>query len=73
MNLWTALEPSQLITLSIIVPLIGAALVVATGKNPNLRETVTITTAVLLFSIVLGMADNVLSGIGMVNTSELPA
>lgn len=68
MNLWTAFEPSQLITLSIIVPLIGAALVVATGKNPNVRETVTITTAVVLFTIVLGITDNVLNGVAMANT-----
>lgn len=57
MNLWQGVEPSQLITLSILVPLFGALLVLATGKSPNLRETVTLTTAALLFSLVLAIAD----------------
>ena len=48
----TALDPSQLINLSIVVPLVGAILVVATGKSPNLRETITIATAVILFTLV---------------------
>lgn len=55
MNLWQGVEPSSLILLSIIVPLIGAALIVATGKTPNLREAVTLSTAILLFSIVLSI------------------
>ena len=37
MNLWQGLEPSQLITLSIVVPMMGSLLVAATGKTPNLR------------------------------------
>lgn len=58
MNIWSALEPSQLINLSIIVPLIGAVLVILLGKYPNLREASSITTAILLFTIVLGITDN---------------
>ena len=57
MNLWQGLDPSQLIGLSILIPLIGALLVVATGKIPNLREAVTLTTAGLLFTIVLAITD----------------
>lgn len=58
MNLWQGVvEPSQLITLSILIPFVGSLLVIATGKNPNLRETVTLTTAVLLFSVVLAITD----------------
>lgn len=68
MNLWTALDPSQLISLSIIVPLIGATLIVATGKSPNLRETITIGTAVLLFTLVLGITENVLNEVKMTAT-----
>ncbi|GAA3916065.1 monovalent cation/H+ antiporter subunit D family protein [Litoribacillus peritrichatus] len=62
MNLWQGVEPSQLITLSILVPFIGALLVIATGKIPNLRETVTLTTAVVLFSIVLAITDYTFQG-----------
>lgn len=68
MNLWSALDPSELINLSIIIPLIGAALVVITGKNPNLREAVTISTAVILFSVVLSITDNVFNNVAMVTT-----
>ena len=57
MNLWQGVEPAQLISLSIIVPFIGALLVIATGKIPNLREAVTLTTATILFTIVLAITD----------------
>ena len=58
MNIWSALEPSQLINLSILVPLIGAILVILLGNKPNLREAASISTAVVLFTIVLTIADN---------------
>ncbi|WP_101760516.1 monovalent cation/H+ antiporter subunit D family protein [Oceanicoccus sp. KOV_DT_Chl] len=63
MNLWHGVEPSQLISLSILVPLVGALLVVATGKIPNLREAVTLTTATILFSIVLAITDYTFQGV----------
>lgn len=63
MNIWQGIEPSQLIILSILVPLIGSLLVIATGKQPNLREAVTLTTATLLLSIVLAITDNVFQGV----------
>lgn len=62
MNLWQGLEPSQLISLSIIVPFIGALLVIACGKIPNLREAVTLTTATVLFTLVLAITDYTLQG-----------
>lgn len=65
MNLWQGVEPSQLIGLSILVPFIGALLVIATGKIPNLREAVTLITATILFSIVLAIADNTFQGVEM--------
>lgn len=65
MNLWQGVEPSQLISLSIVVPLIGALLVIATGKIPNLREAVTLTTAAILFSIVLAITDYTFQGVEM--------
>jgi multicomponent Na+:H+ antiporter subunit D len=49
---WSELEPSALINLAIIIPLIGAFLVLVCGKSPNLRETASIATAVVLFSVI---------------------
>ena len=63
MNIWQWLEPSQLITLSILVPFVGALIVIATGKYPNLREAVTLTTATILFTIVLAITDYTFKGV----------
>jgi multicomponent Na+:H+ antiporter subunit D len=41
------------LALSLLIPFVGSILIALTGKNPNLRETVTLTTAVLLFADVL--------------------
>ena len=72
MNLWQAVEPSNLIALSILVPFVGALLVVATGRWPNLREAVTLTTAVVLFSIVLAITDYTFRGVELTqNVVEL--
>ncbi len=65
MNLWQGIEPSQLISLAILVPFIGALLVIATGKIPNLREAVTLTTALILFSIVLAITDLTFQGVAL--------
>ena len=65
MNLWQGVEPSQLISLSILIPFIGALLVVASGKSPNLREAVTLITATILFSIVLAITDYTFQGVEM--------
>ena len=63
MNLWQWLEPSQLIALSIVLPFVGALLVIATGKYPNLRESVTLVTATVLFTVVLAITDNIFKGV----------
>ncbi|WP_286235472.1 monovalent cation/H+ antiporter subunit D family protein [Thalassotalea sediminis] len=63
MNLWQNLEPSQLIGLSILIPFIGALLVVAAGKYPNVRETITLITATILFTVVLAITDYTFQGI----------
>ena len=68
MNLWSALEPSQLINLTIIVPLIGALLVVLLGKQPNIREAASIGTAVTLFTLVLAIVDNTFAQVEMATT-----
>lgn len=63
MMLWQHFEPSTLVALAILIPFVGSLLVIAAGKYPNLRETVTLATAVTLFSIVLTIADNTYQGI----------
>ena len=62
MNIWSTLDGSTLINLSILIPLIGAGLVIATGKFPNLREAITLTTALLLLSIVLTITHHEFDG-----------
>jgi multicomponent Na+:H+ antiporter subunit D len=44
---------ATLLTLTLLIPLAGTILIGLTGRNPNLREGVTLTTAVLLFAVVL--------------------
>lgn len=47
---------------ALLLPLLGALGIALAGKWPNLRESVTIVTAVLLFGSVLKLLDPVLSG-----------
>ena len=42
--------------LALFVPLLGALLIVLTGSRPNLREAVTLVTAVTLFALVMRIA-----------------
>jgi multicomponent Na+:H+ antiporter subunit D len=42
--------------LALFVPLLGAFLIVLTGSRPNLREAVTLVTAVILFGLVIRIA-----------------
>jgi multicomponent Na+:H+ antiporter subunit D len=65
MNLWQNVDPSQLIVLSIIVPLVGALLVIITGKSPNLREAVTLAISAILFSVVLAITDLIFQGVAL--------
>lgn len=65
MNVWSAIEPSQLINFTILVPLVGAALVVMLGKYPNFREAASIATSVILFTLVLAIADNTFNQVNM--------
>ncbi|MDX1483978.1 MAG: monovalent cation/H+ antiporter subunit D family protein [Alphaproteobacteria bacterium] len=41
------------LALSLVIPAVGAVLIALTGRHPNLRESVTLTTAVVLFADVL--------------------
>lgn len=48
--------------LAVLVPLVGAALVMANSKRPNLREACSLGAAVALFGVVLSMIPDVLAG-----------
>ena len=48
--------------LAILAPLLGAGLVMATGKRPNVRETCSFLAAVTLFGIVASLVPAVLAG-----------
>jgi len=55
-------SPEGLIVLALLVPLAGALLIPLFRAHPNLRETVTLTAAAMLFLVVLGLLNTVLSG-----------
>ena len=55
-----SMETALLATL--LLPLVGMVLIWLTGNSPNLRETVTLVTAVSLFAIVLALLDAVMAG-----------
>ena len=65
---WNALEASTLINLAIALPLVGAALVLLTGKIPNLREAVSIITAVMLFTVVIEITERIFAGDSLATT-----
>ncbi|OIQ46109.1 MAG: cation:proton antiporter [Gammaproteobacteria bacterium MedPE] len=65
MNIWSDISPDQLINIAIILPLIGAALVILLGKYPNIRETASLAIATLLFTVVLSITDNTFAQIPM--------
>ena len=52
----------DLILLAMAIPLIGAVLIVLAGRQPNLREVVTLATAVSLFAVVVSLVSGVFHG-----------
>ncbi len=48
--------------LAILAPLLGAGLVMATGKRPNVRETCSFLAAATLFVLTASMISDVLAG-----------
>ena len=56
------MTPEQVIPLALLVPLLGAVGIALTGKSPNLRETVTLTTAAITFALVASIFDDVMAG-----------
>jgi multicomponent Na+:H+ antiporter subunit D len=55
---------SPLLLWSVLVPSIGAVLIALTGRWPNIREGVTLCTAVILFGVVLLVLDDMDAGLG---------
>lgn len=56
------MTPSALIAAALLLPAAGAAGIALAGRWPNLRESVTLAAAVLLFAAVLGLLPAVLTG-----------
>lgn len=48
--------------LAIIAPLLGAGLIMITGKRPNVREAVSLLSALVLFGTVMSLVPNVVAG-----------
>ncbi len=53
---------AQLIAAAVLVPALGAVGIALTGRWPNLRESVTLATAALLFACVLALLPQVMAG-----------
>ncbi len=53
---------AQLIAAAILLPVLGAIGIALAGRRPNLREAVTLVTAVLLFACVLALLPQVMAG-----------
>ncbi len=56
------LTPEQAIAAALVVPLVGALLIALAGRMPNLREGITLVTALALLSCVLSLLPVVLGG-----------
>jgi len=58
----TSFSPDQALLLAIVLPLIGAVLIMLSDKSPNRREFVTLATGALLFADVLYLLVSYLEG-----------
>jgi multicomponent Na+:H+ antiporter subunit D len=56
------MTPGTAMLLALLVPIAGALLIWLTGSRPNLREAVTLITALLLFALVLSVLPEVIAG-----------
>ena len=54
--------PSTLILAALVIPPIGACLIALAGRWPNLRESVTLATAFILFLAVVALLPLVMAG-----------
>jgi multicomponent Na+:H+ antiporter subunit D len=51
-----------MLQLSIVIPLVATFGIIVTGKNPNIREAVTITASIILLYIVITLYQSIISG-----------
>ena len=56
------MNPTEAMIVALLVPVAGAVLIALVGRWPNLRETVTLVTALLLFAAVVQIAPEVMAG-----------
>lgn len=56
------MSTEALLQLAVLLPLIGAGLIVVTGRHPNLREAVTLGTACALVAVVAAIVSAVIDG-----------
>ena len=56
------MSPETAVWLAPAIPLAGAPLIALAGRNPNLREAITLITATLLFLVVLQLVPEVMAG-----------
>jgi len=56
------MSAAQLIATAVLLPAAGAVGIAVSGRRPNVRETVTLASAVSLFACVLGLLPSVLEG-----------
>lgn len=61
MNLF-GLAPESALIYATCMPLVGVALILITGRNPNLRDSTMVGVAIVTFLIVLGLLPGVLGG-----------
>jgi multicomponent Na+:H+ antiporter subunit D len=67
-------SPGTALTLTLLLPAIGAVFIALSGRHPNLRESITLLTATLLFLVVLSVFAEVERGLrpGIVLLETLP-
>lgn len=56
------MTPQVTMQLALAAPLLGTVLIVLTGHRPNLRETITLATAVVMFLLVASLVPHVMAG-----------
>ena len=56
------MRPETAMLWSLAAPMVGALLIVLTGRHPNLRECVSLATSILLFIFVFSILDDVAAG-----------
>ncbi|MCZ6839994.1 MAG: monovalent cation/H+ antiporter subunit D family protein [Alphaproteobacteria bacterium] len=56
------MNPTDALIAALLIPVAGAALVALAGRWPNLRETITLVTAVVLFATVTRLVPGVIDG-----------